>query len=266
MERITETLSIACADEIPDIALLRQTPKEKVLHLHFASEAEKYREEFGLELKAQLDEFVVGLPSADPVIRIARLISLEEINRHQDFFEHCAKEYRKLATELIFALAEQLNVAMTENNPLVAFSPFKCNRKRKGKMGKWQYCFHGFHCAFENKKTEQNIEVPLAYGFDFGDLDPYFFSGFIKSTPAWQPLPVAIYDDYHDGSRIIQQLLALGKLEKIASPIPQYTGVAAVDRSNVDIVSFRSTLESRLHRCKLRWLLKRVKIHTGAKR
>ncbi|HFP0723599.1 TPA: hypothetical protein ACHLB7_004717, partial [Escherichia coli] len=165
MERITETLSIACADEIPDIALLRQTSREKVLHLHFASEAERYREEFGLVLKAQLDEFVVGMHSADPVIRFARLISLEEINRHQDFFEHCAKEYRKLATELIFALAEQLNVEMAENNPLVTFAPFKCNRKRKGKMGKWQYCFHGFHCTFENKKTEQNIEVPLAYGF-----------------------------------------------------------------------------------------------------
>ncbi|EJM2319706.1 hypothetical protein NN636_004622, partial [Escherichia coli] len=78
MERITETLSIACADEIPDIALLRQTSREKVLHLHFASEAERYREEFGLVLKAQLDEFVVGMHSADPVIRIARLISLEE--------------------------------------------------------------------------------------------------------------------------------------------------------------------------------------------
>ncbi|MCV4770229.1 hypothetical protein OFC10_29720, partial [Escherichia coli] len=100
------------------------------LHLHFASEAERYREEFGLVLKAQLDEFVVGMHSADPVIRIARLISLEEINRHQDFFEHCAKEYRKLATELIFALAEQLNVEMAENNPLVTFAPFKCNRKR----------------------------------------------------------------------------------------------------------------------------------------
>lgn len=85
VERITETLSIACADEIPDIALLRQTSREKVLHLHFASEAERYREEFGLVLKAQLDEFVVGMHSADPVIRIARLISLEEINRHQDF-------------------------------------------------------------------------------------------------------------------------------------------------------------------------------------
>ncbi|MFQ9948947.1 MAG: hypothetical protein ACLRXB_04380 [Escherichia coli] len=76
---------------------------------------------------------------------------------------------------------------------------------------------------------------------------------------------MAIYDDYHDGSRIIQQLLALGKLQKIPSPIPQYTGVAAVDRSNVDIANFRSTLESRLHRCKLRWLLKHVKIHKGAK-
>ena len=57
MERITETLSIACADEIPDIALLRQTSREKVLHLHFASEAERYREEFGLVLKAQLDRY-----------------------------------------------------------------------------------------------------------------------------------------------------------------------------------------------------------------
>lgn len=213
MERITETLSIACADEIPDIALLRQTSREKVLHLHFASEAERYREEFGLVLKAQLDEFVVGMHSADPVIRIARLISLEEINRHQDFFEHCAKEYRKLATELIFALAEQLNVEMAENNPLVTFAPFKCNRKRKGKMGKWQYCFHGFHCTFENKKTEQNIEVPSPTALLSAIWTRIFFRIY-QIDPAWQPLPVAIYDDYHDGSRIIQQLLALGKLQK----------------------------------------------------
>ena len=162
MERITETLSIACADEIPDIALLRQTSREKVLHLHFASEAERYREEFGLVLKAQLDEFVVGMHSADPVIRIARLISLEEINRHQDFFEHCAKEYRKLATELIFALAEQLNVEMAENNPLVTFAPFKCNRKRKGKMGKWQYCFHGFHWRIKKQSKILKFPSPTA--------------------------------------------------------------------------------------------------------
>ncbi|HGY6179123.1 TPA: hypothetical protein ACNR7M_002157 [Escherichia coli] len=157
MERITETLSIACADEIPDIALLRQTSREKVLHLHFASEAERYREEFGLVLKAQLDEFVVGMHSADPVIRIARLISLEEINRHQDFFEHCAKEYRKLATELIFALAEQLNVEMAENNPL---PPSNATVSEKAKWESGSIVFTVFIVHLRIKKQSKILKFP----------------------------------------------------------------------------------------------------------
>lgn len=187
--------------------------REKVLHLHFASEAERYREEFGLVLKAQLDEFVVGMHSADLVIRIARLISLEEINRHQDFFEHCAKEYRKLATELIFALAEQLNVEMAENNPLVTFAPFKCNRKRKGKWESGSIVFTVFIVHLRIKKQSKILKFPSPTAL-LSAIWTRIFSGFIKSTPAWQPLPVAIYDDYHDGSRIIQQPLALGKLQK----------------------------------------------------
>ncbi|MEN2771969.1 hypothetical protein V3C52_06495 [Escherichia coli] len=133
-------------------------------------------------LKAQLDEFVVGMHSADPVIRIARLISLEEINRHQDFFEHCAKEYRKLATELIFALAEQLNVEMAENNPLVTFAPSNATVSEKAKWESGSIVFTVF-IVHLRIKTEQNIEVPLAYGFDFGDLDPYFFPDLSNRPP-----------------------------------------------------------------------------------
>ncbi|MGT8951000.1 hypothetical protein ACVV4I_25935 [Escherichia coli] len=27
-------------------------------------------------------------------------------------------------------------------------------------MGKWQYCFHGFHCTFENKKQSKILKFP----------------------------------------------------------------------------------------------------------
>lgn len=255
MKRTRETLLIRDAGDIPPIDLLRKIPRTKKLRLLFEGSVTEQREAVGKQLKEQLEDFLVGIHTQDPEINIARLISAEEIAPYQDFFESCAKDYRKLATELIYALAHKLNVNIAENYPLLTFNAFKAGRKQTGKMDDWRYFLHGYHCGFENQVTGQSIEVPLIYGLDFGDLDPYFFSHFIKSTNQYQPLPVAIYEDFHDGVIINQTMLELGRFEKIAASIPGYVGIAASDRSNVDIARFQSAQRKVIRRFSLMRLL-----------
>ena len=111
-------------------------------------------------------------------------------------------------------------------------------KTRKGKVENWRYYVHGFDCHFENLKTGQEIEVPLVFGLEFGNLDPWFFTKYIKSTPAYKPLPVEIYEDYGDGVRIIEKMLSLGRFEKISSNVGNHHGIVVADRNKVEIKSY----------------------------
>ena len=67
----------------------------------------------------------------------------------------------------------------------------------KGKLtnakGTWEYHFHGSHCAFTHAQSGQEIEVSLVNRLEFGVLDPYFFTRFIKTSPDYQPIPIKFY-------------------------------------------------------------------------
>ncbi|MBC7388100.1 MAG: hypothetical protein H7329_02720 [Opitutaceae bacterium] len=117
------------------------------------------------------------------------------------------------------------------------------DKRQIGNVGNWKYFIHGFHCGFENNETRQIIEVPLVFGLEFGDLDPYFFTRFIKSTPNYQPLPVDIYVDYADGVRINEKMISLGKFERINSNVGNHYGIVVTDRQKVEIKSHKE-LES----------------------
>lgn len=241
MARTTETLRISAISDIPSIGAIRKIPREKKLRLVFEDTVKEQRETVGQALKNDLDGFWVGVHMIEPEINVAKLITEQEVERHQDFFEACARDYRNLATELICTLARQLNIDIGENVPLITFDPFKRGRKQRGVMGDWRYYFHGFHCAFENKKTGQYVETPLVFGLEFGDLDPYFFTRFIKSTKAYRPLPVELYEDYHDGVRVNQKMLALGKFERIEAAMPNHFGIAVAGREKIDVESFQTS-------------------------
>ena len=124
----------------------------------------------------------------------------------------------KLATDLIHGLAAQLNETIDPENAMHAFGKYKRGRQN-GRMDEWNYFLHGADCGFKNVRTVQKMEVYLITSLEFGVLDPFFFVDFIKSTASYQPLPVALYDDYADGHRILEKMVALGRFERI-QPLP----------------------------------------------
>lgn len=46
----------------------------------------------------------------------------------------------------------------------------------------WYFDVHGEHCMFKNLTTEQTLEVSLGNRESVGNIDPYFFYEFLKTT------------------------------------------------------------------------------------
>ncbi|WP_293308356.1 DUF6896 domain-containing protein [Pedobacter sp. UBA5917] len=238
MKRTTDIINIGSIDQIPAIEAIRSIPRERKLKLVFEKSVQSKRKTVGQNLKDNLLGFQIGIDTVEPEIHIAKLITDQEIEGNQSFFEQCAKDYRQLGEELIFKLVDQLDLVLNRDFPLETFNSLKGEEQQSGEMGDWHYYLHGFHCAFKNVGTGQFIEVPLVFGLEFGDLDPYFFMDFIKSTPKYQPIPVDIFEDYADGARINEKMISLGKFEKINSNVAGRYGTVVTNRQKVEIKSY----------------------------
>lgn len=238
MNRTTDIISISTVGQIPTLETIRAIPRERTLKLVFDKGLQNQRESIGQNLKKELSGFQIGIHTIDPEINIAKLITDKEIEENQIFFEQCAKDYRQLGEELLYKLVNKLDLKLNKDFPMETFNELKRDKRQIGKLEDWRYFVHGFHCGFENNKTGQIIEVPLVFGQEFGDLDPYFFSKFIKSTPKYKPLPVDIFEDYADGVRINERMLSLGKFERISSNVGNHNGIVVADREKVEIKTY----------------------------
>lgn len=230
LKRSTDILTISSRNEIPTIDEILERPRKRTLKIVFKGSVQDEREVIGRDLKGKLPNFQIGVHIIEPEINIAKLITDQEIAENQLFFEQCAKDYRKLGAQLISDLANTLDIIIDKDFPLDSFNQFKRSNKQQGRLNEWRYFFHGIHCLFENSRTHQSIEVCLLFGLEFGALDPYFFSRFIKSTPEYKPLPIEIYEDYADGVRILDRMLELGKFERIYSNTGNDIGIVVTDR------------------------------------
>lgn len=133
------------------------------------------------------------------------MIQENDIKKHMAFFKKCEMDYQTLAEKLIKELANQLKVEIDFELPLRTFNPFYTSAQG-GQMHEWEYFFHGNHCLFNNKITQQKIEVSLVNGKYFGTLDPFFFMEYILSTAEYNPLPVSILEPYQDSIKIIESI------------------------------------------------------------
>lgn len=224
---------------LPALSDIMQIPREKILRLVFPREEKQFRTEYGDFLKKQLPGFLIRVDIQNPEIDICKLITFGEVEDNQVFFENCAKDYRQLSTDLVHKLVAHLDLDLMYEAPMETFNPLKKSpQKSSGDFGDWSYYIHGFHVGCRNNKSGQCIEIPLMFNSEFGALDPYFFCRFIKSMPREQPLPVNIYEDYHDGNAIIGHMVTLNRFEVIPSNWKGLHQAVAVDRDPITRVSF----------------------------
>ncbi|WP_428741136.1 DUF6896 domain-containing protein [Tenacibaculum sp.] len=244
MDLISKIQVCNSLDDIPNFKSIKSLDRGIEWKIVFTNKIKLKREKIGKQWKFEHPEFRIAVHTIEPEINIVKLITDKEIEEHQGFFEKCAKDYRNLANELINEFAEKHNVKIDPNYPMNTLGHTeKFGYKSVGEMNGWKYAFHGIHCGLTNNKTGQRIEIPLTYGLEFGQLDPYFFTGFIKSTKEYQPLPVPIYCDYADGLRILEKMIKIGKFEYVNSNWPNQKGIVVTDRDKVKVEVYNPKIE-----------------------
>lgn len=240
-EPITEKIKINFLRNFPSDEKINSLKRGERLEVHFGKLISRKREKFGEILKMKYPGFSIGIHVNEPIIVITKLISVEEIDKNIVFLEQCARDYDKLACELMNKLIVHLGVEVDWSLPLITFNEFKMSGQCTGKIDGWRYAFHGFDCSFENLKTEQYLEASLICGNQFGQLDPWFFIGYIESTKSYIPLHIKLYDRSNDGKIILKRMLEKGILKEIESNIPNNICIVLADKYTSHIKPYTET-------------------------
>jgi len=70
----------------------------------------------------------------------------------------------------------------------------------------WWFDVHGEHCMFENLTTGQILEVSLGDKESVGNLDPYFFYNFLKTTANLKHLTKYFDNPFEDTLDLFEEL------------------------------------------------------------
>ncbi|WP_264551602.1 DUF6896 domain-containing protein [Flavobacterium sp. N2038] len=70
----------------------------------------------------------------------------------------------------------------------------------------WSFDVHGEHCMFKNLTTGQTLEVSLGNRESVGNIDPYFFYEFLKTTKDFCHLTRYFENPFRDVLSFLEEL------------------------------------------------------------
>lgn len=182
-------------------------------------------------LKEKLDEDLHVFDAGGDHITIKRVISEAVVVENSDAICAAAREFRRLANQLMLRLVAKLNIprAVYTTDPLLRIT---LGERDAGRLGlSWRYGFHGMECRFENRWSGQVLEVRLGFGDEFGVLDPYFFHIFLRTTRRLAPVAALFEDSFHDPDRALAILEKRGRLKGVTGRLEhiEFQGAVAVE-------------------------------------
>lgn len=80
----------------------------------------------------------------------------------------------------------------------------------------WYFDVHGEHCMFQNMTTGQKFEISLGNEDSIGNLDPYFFYDFLKTTESLAYLIEYFKNPFNDMMTFFEELEKQGVLIHIS--------------------------------------------------
>ena len=213
---MAQPLRIPCptVEDVPPadrLAALATFERHVVLELPATPANEAEKERLVARLARALPDHRVfdsgGRSAADAApttwVTVLRVISEADVLANADAIVDAAREFRSIATALMTLLARGRHPRGSPD---------------RGELGDgWEYAFHGLECAFRNRVTGQYVDVRLQFGNEFGALDPWFFAGFVRTTPGLEAVARLFRDDFHDAARALDVLRRHGRLREISA-------------------------------------------------
>lgn len=149
-------------------------------------------------------------PDDTDCVTVYRVLDESMVLAHLPLFLAAIRDFADTARTCCHELATTHGVAATD---LLARRDEV--ESRGGRVGEWEFGFHGFGCCFTHRRSGQVVDVRLGFGDEFGALDPYFLVRFIRTTAAHREAASLLADDFHDPSRMMDVLHARGYLRVI---------------------------------------------------
>jgi hypothetical protein len=206
--RKSEAVRITCQgwDDLPTIPELEKLAiVGQYVVLMFPPEF-KGSEQRVIDLLAPLlpDHSVYESGGSNPRVTIFKVIDEQVIRANLPLFLTAIADFAAIADDLCRRLALAKGVAPEDL--------LRASETQHGQLPGWNWYFHGGECCFTSTRTGQIVDAYIDYGGEFGVLDPYFLSKFIRSSPAHVEAARLLSDNYHDASRVMDVLLRLGCL------------------------------------------------------
>jgi hypothetical protein len=183
-------------------------------------------------LSAELKDcsvFDAGALDGAARISVVQVISEADVLAHAEMLLEAAREFRRLATDLMQRLASKLGVPVTEftDHDWEEITGPELSDQRGRLDDEWSYYFHGLECCFKSDRTGQWLDVLLHYESEFGVLDPWFFYHFLNTTPRYRKLARLFVERNDDPARALELLEAHGRLCRVSRALHGETGVVA---------------------------------------
>jgi hypothetical protein len=225
-----DRISCSSADALPsprELSARADGQSHVVLHLPPGSDAAAVVDGLKGKLSDELRVFVSG----EDCVTIKRVISEAVVVENADAICAAAREFRRVANQLMARLVAKLNIprAVYTTDPLLRVT---LGERGAGWLGlSWRYGFHGMECRFKNRWSGQVVEVRLGFGDEFGVLDPYFFHIFLRTTRRLAPVAALFKDSFHDPDRAFEILERRGRLKGVTGRFEhiEFQGVVAPD-------------------------------------
>ncbi len=211
-------LRIACPtlDAVPpaaELAALAVVGRHVVLHLPEPLKASKgpLIERLAEQLPGHSVFDSGGKADGTTCITVLEVIDERRVLENLPVFLAALADFTATATRPCHALAAAHGV------PAAMLLAHREAIERRGRawLRDWDYGFHGLECEFVNVRTGQVLDVKIGCGEEFGLLDPYFLSGFVRTTPAHRAAADLLADDFHDMARVLDVLTRHGYVHDV---------------------------------------------------
>lgn len=218
-KRIIEKIFCGSIYGIPPLDQFLDLPRRKSVRFVFDKLPAEERRELVRSIRKKLPGFSVTHGHRKvSFVTIARWITEDEVKEHQEFFGKCTRDFSRLSLQLIFDFIAHLDLPIDKDFPKGAFERFRKDHLHlKGTMGDWHYSTCSYFCDFIHLKTGQQVQVPTIYGCEFDAMDGSSLIPFIRTTKAYQPIPLEFYEDETEGEIVVDSLVKLGVLKMIKS-------------------------------------------------
>jgi hypothetical protein len=136
------------------------------------------------------------------------------------FTYQTARKFKEEACELMGRLCRLAKVDVSDPDRNIIFRQNYGKQQEQSLDDQWSFCLHGAECRFTDQESGRELEVIIVNGDQFGALDFFFFSKYLKQEFGTNVFLRPFVDDKTEIEHLLKRLYEEGQLTKLDPNMP----------------------------------------------